>query len=250
MKLSLIQMQVAPGNIGRNLETACQRIAEAAAADADVVLLPEALDYGWMNESARDKTEGMNTAPLREAARRHSVYVCAGLIEKCGEALYSTAVLIGPDGEILLTHRKINELEIAHSLYCCGTDPQAPIDTPFGRIGLHICADAFAENQWISRKIATQGADIILSPCAWAVPPDFDPGTTTYGAIWRENYTPVTKEHACWIAGCSNIGAIESGPWTGHRCIGNSMVVNPEGEEVVTGPFGEEAILTVEIFSN
>jgi predicted amidohydrolase len=246
MKLSLIQMHVEPGDPQRNLENACQNIAKAAEVGADVILLPEALDYGWMDESARDKPEGLSAAPLQEAANQRRVYVCAGLIERRGDDLYNAAALIDPDGEILLTHRKINELEIAHSIYRCGSEVQPPIDTPFGRIGLHICADAFADERWISRKIATQGADIILSPCAWAVPPNFNPDTTTYGEIWRENYIPVAKEHGCWIAGCSNVGPISSGPWAGHRCIGKSIVVNATGEELLTGPFDEEAVFTVD----
>lgn len=246
MLLSLIQMHVEPGDLDGNLESACRSITTAAREGTDIVLLPEALDYGWMDESARDKPEGMNTDLLREAARQHKVYVCAGLIERSAENLYNSAVLISPQGEILLTHRKINELEIARSLYRCGMMPPPPVDTPLGKIGLHICADAFAENQWISREIAEQGADLILSPCAWAVPPEFNPDTATYGAIWRENYTPVATEFGCRIAGCSSVGPISSGPWQGYRCIGNSIVVNGKGKEVVTGPFAKEAILTVD----
>ena len=83
-------MHVDLGDPQHNLETACHRIAEAA----DVILLPEALDYGWMDESARNKPEDLSAAPLQEAANKHRVYLCAGLIERRGDDLYNAAALI------------------------------------------------------------------------------------------------------------------------------------------------------------
>lgn len=247
MKLALVQMLVEPGEPNRNLDRACQRIKEAVDMGSDVVLLPEALDYGWMNPSARNKPEGIDVLSFLEAAGRYGIYVCAGLIERRGRDLYNAAVLIDPAGDIRLHHRKINELEIALDLYTKGETVSEPIETEFGRIGIHICADAFAEEQWIGRQIGGAGADLILSPCAWAVSPDFDSEMEVYGGVWRENYGPVARDYHCSIAGCSNVGPISDGPWVGHRCIGNSIVFDSNGQEVLTGPFNEEAILVVDL---
>ena len=62
-------------------------------------------------------------------------------------------------------------------------------------------------------------------------------------------YKPVAKEFAMWILGVSNVGQIEAGPWAGRKCIGCSLVVGPDGEEVLQGPYGEDAetILYVDI---
>ena len=46
----------------------------------------------------------------------NQVYVVAGLAEADDNAVYNSAILIGPDGQILAKHRKINELPIAHDL--------------------------------------------------------------------------------------------------------------------------------------
>ena len=54
---------------------------------------------------------------LRAAARKHRVLVCAGIIERDGDRLYNAAILISAEGEILLHHRKINELDFARGLY-------------------------------------------------------------------------------------------------------------------------------------
>ena len=254
MKLALAQMLVEGGEADRNLTRAEARVAESAREGAHVVLLPEALDSGWTHPSARQLAqpipEGESFRRLSVAARKNATWVCTGLVERDGDQLFNSAVLIDPAGQLRLKHRKINELDIAHDLYSLGRrDELATCDTPFGRIGTHICADAFADGQWISRELCNQGAQVILSPCAWAVEADHDNEAEPYGDLWRDNYRPVCRDYDVSIAGCSCIGNIGDGPWKGRNCIGNSIVMGPRGDELISGPFGVAAdtLLFVEI---
>ena len=237
-------MHVTPGERELNLTRAIDFISKASAAGADLILLPEALPFGWTHPSAeRSATEipnGSDFLALSTAARQCRIYVCCGLVERSGNRLFNSAVLISPEGSLLLHHRKINELAFAHDLYSQG-DQMGVCDTPLGRIGLMICADAFIQGQVISRTLGQMGAQVILSPCAWAVPPEHDNHSTPYGELWMQNYQPVCKEFGLWIAGCSNVGPIVSGTWAGHKCIGNSLVINPEGKISCTGSFGMSA---------
>jgi predicted amidohydrolase len=52
-----------------------------------------------------------------------------------------------------------------------------------------------------------------------------------------------------WIAGVSNVGWVSDGAWKGHKCIGCSLVIGPDGKQVVMGPYGEdtETILYVDV---
>jgi predicted amidohydrolase len=250
--LALAQMRVAGGDIDGNLRRLEQWIARAADAGAEVVLLPEAADLGWTHPSARVLAQpvpgGRFCEAVRAAARRHRMFVCVGLTEEADGSVFNAAILVSPAGEILLHHRKLNELEIGHACYDQG-DRLAVAKTPLGAFGLMICADGYTNGQFVSRTLGLMGADVILSPSAWAVPPQWDNAKTPYGADWRENYGAVARAFRLWIAGCSSVGLIHGGPWDGHSCIGCSLVVDPKGKPVCSGMFGRDAeeLLTIEI---
>jgi predicted amidohydrolase len=251
-RAALVQMFVAGGDKLRNLSNAEDLIGQAAVHGAELVLLPEAMDLGWTDSSSQKGAEAIPSGTpcrrLAEAAAKHGVFVCSGLTERNGNQIFNSAVLLDRNGTLLCKHRKINELSIGHEYYALG-DRLNVISTDLGAIGLMICADGFAKDRVLSRSLCYMGADVILSPCAWAVPADHDNATTPYGDTWREAYTPVAKEFSVWILGVSNVGPIQSGPWAGRRCIGCSLVIGPDGEEILQGPYGidAETILYVDV---
>jgi predicted amidohydrolase len=243
-QLALIQLPVEGGNRSKNLAEAEAAVARAVREGAQVVLLPEAVDLGWTHPSALSEAqpipEGETCRRLSALARDHRVYVCSGLIEKDGGQVFNSAVLIDPQGRVVLRHRKINELEIGHPYYSLG-DRLNVYRTEFGTIGLLICADAFAKDQALLRSLAYMGADVILSPSSWAVKADHDNQKEPYGGLWRGVYIPVAKEFSVWIASASNVGWMTAGPWEGWKAIGCSMVVDHRGEVVTSGPYGVDA---------
>lgn len=240
--LAMGQMLVVGGDVAGNLARAASTVREAAANGAKVVVLPEVLDCGWCDQSAREGAReipgGASLEILNEAAAGNRVYLCAGLSEREGDLLYNSAVLLGPGGELLSKHRKVNELDIGKEIYATGTEATAVGETEFGRVGLMICADGFFVGESLTRSLAARGAQLILSPCAWAVPPDHDQRKEPYGALWRDVYGRVARETGIWIAGVSNVGLIRHGGWAGHHCIGSSMLVGPDGEVRASGSYG------------
>ncbi len=240
----MVQMRVDGGDLEGNLSRAEQRITAAAGEGAQLVVLPEALDLGWTHSTARQLADtipgGRAYERLAGAARHHAVHVCAGLTERAGERVYNSAVLISPNGDLLSMHRKLNELEIGHACYDQG-DRLGVVDTELGRIGVMICADAFARDEVITRTLGWMGADIIISPCAWAVPADHDPLREPYGQLWQDCYGRVARDFRLWIAGVSNVGRLREGPWAGRLCIGCSLLVSPGGSVHTKGSYGVDA---------
>ena len=260
-KLALIQTLVKGGRKEENLSHAEELIYRASGGGAQIALLPECLDLGWTHPSSQTKAEPIPTGipfeRLSRAALENDIYICAGLTEKVPgrksgkneTQIYNSAVLIDNKGELILLHRKLNELDIGHEYYNLG-DRLNVVETEFGVIGLMICADAFAEDQVISRSLCYMGADVILSPSSWAVSDtNLYTEKNPYGAIWRKSYGLVSDKYRVWIAGVSNVGELTEGPWAGRTCIGSSLVYDPDGREVLQGPYGAdaEAIIYVDI---
>ncbi|MFC2126589.1 carbon-nitrogen hydrolase family protein, partial [Bacteroidota bacterium] len=243
-KLAIVQMEVNGANRNKNLERAGNRIKEAAGNGAEVILLPEAMDLGWTDPSSLIEAQpvpgGETSDFLSKMAQEFQVYICSGLTEQDGNKVYNAAVIIDPSGKIILKHRKINELDIGHPYYTLG-DKLNVAETEFGTLGLMICADATARDHVLTRSLAYMGADVILSPCSWAMPPEHDNQKEPYGDTWRNAYVPEAKAFRIWIAGASNVGWMTGGPWKGWKGIGCSMVVNPDGDEVLFGPYGVDA---------
>ena len=278
--LAMAQMLVEGGERDRNLARACEMIARAAAEGCAAVVLPEALDVGWTHPSAREMAEtipGTSSDRLASAASDAGVYVVAGLTERDAPRVYNAAILISPRGEILLRHRKINILDIARDTYAIG-DSLSVAETELGCIAIPICADNFPSSLVLGHSLGRMGAQMILSPCAWAVPPsppappcghrftppapvamqfasrtrtpaDHDNEAGPYGEMWRTAYSELARAHDMHVIGVSNVGWIEGGPWNGRKCIGCSLAMAPGGEVIAQGPYGvhAEELVVVEV---
>jgi predicted amidohydrolase len=242
--LAMVQMKVEGGSPDQNLERASHYIRSAAAHGAKIALLPEMMDLGWTHPSVREMAysipDGKTCRFLCEKAKKSNIFVCAGIAENDRGTIYNSAVLISPSGEVILKHRKLNELDIAHDLYAQG-DRLGVVKTQLGTIGLFICADASASGNALSKSLGYMGADVILSPSAWAVPPGFNNDSTPYGEPWISAYKEVSELFDLWIVGVSNVGKVSEGPWKEWDCIGNSMAYGPGGVQVMEAPFGSEA---------
>ncbi|MBX2923465.1 MAG: carbon-nitrogen hydrolase family protein [Chitinophagaceae bacterium] len=244
VKIAMVQMLVKGNDIAANLANAESCLQAAAANGADIAVLPECMDIGWTHPGSR---EHAGTIPggevfgrLSAAAAKWKIFVCSGLTERDNGKVYNTAVLIDSNGHLLLKHRKINELDIGKPYYATG-DRINIVDTAFGRLGVMICADAIVEDRSIATALARMEPDIILSPCAWAVPPGYDNDIQPYGDLWRDAYMPIAEKFSTYIIGVSNTGHMEAGPWKGWDCIGASIAVDNTGKQMQQLPFGVTA---------
>ena len=124
-----------------------------------------------------ESLSGPTISALAPIARKHAAYIIAGMPEK-DEAtgiLYNSAVVIGPEGEVVCGYRKVNgEARWARP----GSEYQNPVfETPWGRVGVLICSDTYYG--LMPRALALQGADLLVVPSNWP-PSGMDPVN-----LWR-----------------------------------------------------------------
>jgi predicted amidohydrolase len=148
-----------------NLEQFAELVAKAGAANADIVCLPEGVTMVGTSHtyhSASETVPGPSTEFLGKVARKHNLYIVAGILEQEGDIIYNTAILIDREGMLAGKYRKV---ALPREEIDGGITPgeSLPVfDTDFGRIGIMICWDVtFPE---VARTLALQGAEIILMP--------------------------------------------------------------------------------------
>ena len=253
MKIGLGQLLVEGGEPERNLERAIELTAEAKENNCDLILLPETLDFGWTHPSALKESKnipGEFSEILCAAAKKYSIWICAGLTEKIGQKNYNTAILINRNGQIVTKYHKINVLDVGLPYYEIGQSLSV-VDTEFGKIGINICADNYADSMCIGHTLAKMGAQIILSPSSWTVDYSITEEDNPYNDKWIKPYSYITNLYEITIVGVTAVGYIVGGPYEGKKSVGCSLVVE-NGKMLNEGRFNEftSELINVELNLN
>lgn len=165
LRVAAVQMQSENGERTANLERAARLVQQAAAAGAQLIVLPELFSGGyWLNEKSWDTAEpqdGPTEAWLRETARRHGFYLGGSYLQARGEHFFNLFVLATPGGQIAGRIPKQRPASAEAYLFR-GEVSSHIIDTELGRIGVGICYDnAF---RFLADAMIAGDADIVLMP--------------------------------------------------------------------------------------
>ena len=242
LKIGMGQLLVEGGEPRRNLDRAEKMIREASEQGCEIILLPEVIDLGWTHPSAFQEAEpipGPRSDRLCACARQYKIYICVGLTEQLGEKRYNTAIFINSEGEIILKYHKINTLVVEQPFYSVG-QILSVVDTPFGKIGVNICADNYMDGLPIGHALARMGAQLILSPSSWTVDYSVDETQDPYREKWIKPYSILAGLYHLVIIGTTSVGYIVGGPYEGKKMVGCSLAVDRNGI-IARGKFNEFA---------
>jgi predicted amidohydrolase len=171
VRLASIHFRPSGKSPHQNCEEYAPLIAEAALQKADLVVLGETLTYINSGKSMLECAEsipGPSTKYFGEAAKKHNLYIVAGLVERDRHLIYNVSVLLGPDGAILGKYRKTclprGEIEAG----CAPGNDYPVFQTRFGKVGMMICYDGFFPE--VARELSNRGADVIAWP-VWGCNP-------------------------------------------------------------------------------
>ena len=243
IKIGMAQLLIEGGEAERNFERAEKLIKEGADNKCDIVLLPETLDFAWTHPRAITECHpipGEFSNHFCELAKKYNLWLCFGLTEKVTEEKrFNTALLINNEGEILLKHHKINLLTVEFPYYEIGNTLNV-IDTPWGKIGLNICADNYGDALDIGATLARMGAQIILSPSSWTVDYSITEEMDPYRDKWIKPLSTLAERFNLVILSTTSVGYIVGGPYEGKKSVGCSLAVGKEGI-IQEGQFNEFA---------
>ena len=245
------------------LDRGVQMVAEAATEGAQLISFPETWVPGypeWLWRLSPGKDHGLtgeihsrllenavdlgaeDLGPLQQAARDHRLTILIGVHERDGSfsrgTLYNTAVLIGPEGEILNRHRKLVPTNPERMVWGQGdASGLRVVETPAGRVGGLICWENYMP---LARfALYAQGPDFYIAP------------TWDAGSGWISTMRHIALEGRCWVLGNGTAMRGREVPddfperdrvfpdqdtWFNH---GDSVIVGPDGR-VVAGPLRDE----------
>ncbi|KAM5275223.1 omega-amidase NIT2 isoform 1-T1 [Hipposideros larvatus] len=188
-----------------------------------------------------EKIPGESTQKLSEVAKECSIYLIGGSIpEEDAGKLYNTCAVFGPDGTLLVKHRKLHLFDIdvpgkitfQESKTLSPGDSFSTFETPYCRVGLGICYDIrFAE---LAQIYAQRGCQLLVYPGAFNLttgPAHWEllqRGRAVDNQVYVATASPARDEKASYVA------------W------GHSTVVNPWGE-VLAKAGTEETIIYSDI---
>ncbi len=257
-RIGLVQMAMSPDSRD-NLERAAARIAEAAAAGAQVVCLPELFCSPYFCQrqdpslfDLAEEVPGPTTRRLGEVARQSGVAVVAPVFEKRAAGLYhNTAVVLDESGEVAGLYRKMHIPDdpafFEKYYFAPGDLGFRTFDVAAGRIGTLICWD-----QWYpegARLTALQGASVLFYPTAIGWHPH---EKDEHGANQRDAWKTIQRSHAIasgvYVAAVNRVGH-EPGPvgQAGIEFWGSSFLCDPFGVVIAEASTDREEILIGEV---
>jgi predicted amidohydrolase len=127
------------------------------------------VNNGCNVETGSEPIPGPSTEYFGQLAKKHNLYIVAGLYERVGHLIYNTAVLLGPDGNLVGKYRKVT---LPRDEISGGVAPghDYPVfETRFGRVAMMVCYDGFFPE--VARQLANRGAEVIAWP-VWGCNPD------------------------------------------------------------------------------
>ena len=258
LKVALVQ-ESNQGDAAANLDRIESRVAEAAAAGAQLVLLQELHNGAYFCQhecvDAFDLAEpipGPSTERLGRLAARHGVVIVASLFERRAAGLYhNTAVVLERDGSLAGKYRKMHipdDPGFYEKFYFTPGDLGfEPIDTSVGRLGVLVCWD-----QWYpeaARLMALAGAELLLYPTAigWD-PDDAEDERERQRNAWMLSHRGHAVANGLPVLSCNRVGH-EPSPVgaSGIRFWGSSHVLGPQGELLAEASRDEPQVLLADV---
>ncbi|QEM68847.1 carbon-nitrogen hydrolase [Geobacter sp. FeAm09] len=239
MDFTVVLAQIKPklGCVADNLALIEERIEQAKAAKADLILFPELALTGYflkdlVPEVAR-RLDSPEIARLVELSRGISIAV--GFVEVTDDYRFFNSALYLEDGAIKHLHRKVYLPTYGlfdEQRYLARGERFRAFDTRFGRMGLLICEDMWHLSS--SYILAMDGAATLL--CLSSSPGRGVEGESLASAASWQKLTATTALFLnCRVLYCNRVGYED-----GVNFWGGSEYIAPSGESAVRAKLLEE----------
>ena len=225
IKAAALQFNIALADIDKNLSHVTATLSRLAQEGVQLAVLPEMWSCGFAYRELNQLAK--RTPELVERLKALSADLCMTIVgslpEPHGEKVFNTAYVVDR-GTVAGSYRKMHLFSLmGEDRHLDSGDSILLADTSVGKIGVMICYDLrFPE---LARRLAVDGADIIVVPGEWPKPREEHWRTLLRGRA-IENQLFVVAANACGV-----IGKLDF--------FGSSLILGPKGEILAEGGYEE-----------
>jgi predicted amidohydrolase len=243
LTVTLAVAQLAPriGELEHNRDRAAAAIVDAANAGANLVVLPELCNSGYVFADAQEArslaepVSGPSVQQWRALAERCDVAVVAGLCELDDDGVVRNSAVVIDAGELRAVYRKSHLWDREKLCFEPGGAPPPVVETKAGLVGVAVCYDAFFPE--MMRMLSVAGADVIAVPMnAPVLAPPLEP-------LIADLITACASAqiNRVYVAQADRTGTERGVDW-----VGASVIVDPDGR-ILTKKASGEALLTATV---
>jgi len=229
--VAVVQMAPKPGQVEENLSVMSKFVDKICTEQkkVDLIVFPELVTTGYELgvgfTDVAERVPGQSVHLLAQRASDYQTHIVFGLVtkEKVESTIYNSAVLIGPEGELLGEYRKIHLPGEERIAFRPGY--RLPVfETDCGQVGVLLGWDlAFPE---AARSLALDGAEILCVCASWTRTPDQDKEVAV--DEWRTYIHARALENSLYVAASNRVGEEYT-----YQFFGDSRIVGPRGETYV-----------------
>lgn len=218
--IATVQMKPTLGEVEDNLVKMSDFVSKIASQQrVDLIVFPElatsGFELGVRFTEVAQRVPGPTVNLLAQRAAEFGVHIAFGMVtkEKVESILFNSAVLVGPDGEMIGMYNKIHLRGEERMAFREGF--RMPVfETEIGQIGLLLGWDlAFPE---VARSLALDGAELLCVMGNWE---------TSQIEEWRAYVRARAFENAVYMAAANRVG--------------EDVTMNFGGESMIVGPRGK-----------
>ncbi|TRW83308.1 hydrolase [Mycolicibacterium sp. 018/SC-01/001] len=210
--IACCQLDPEIGDLDGNAERIAAAIADARAAGADIIVLPELVTSGYMldgDAEARSVAMGRDDPRFAKwAAAAQDSLVALGFCELGADGVLYNSAAVLQGGGLSAVYRKTHLWDREKLIFTPGRELPPIVRTRHGAVAVMLCYDLeFAE---LTRRVVVDGADLIVAPVNWPLFPR--PDGEHPGEVITAMSTARTNHVA--VAVCDRAGVERGQHWT------------------------------------
>ena len=240
MFLAAVAQLTCTSDAEANFNQARVLIERAARAGAALVVTPENTNYlGPHAEKVRlaEPLDGPTVQRFSALARDHGLHVLMGSFNEASDdpdRCYNTSVLLGPDGAVIASYRKVHLFDVDLNAEVCFKESDTVVagtaltvaETSLGTIGMSICYDLRFPGLY--QSLTERGASMLTVPSAFTM------------RTGKDHWEPLLRaraiENQAWVLAANQSGHHDDAGL--RESFGQSMIIDPWGRVVARASDG------------